>query len=52
MPKPINEKYRIQVSLSEAEYQLLRRYAFERELTVNELMRVVTVEAARQYVKG
>lgn len=43
-------KYRIQVSLSESEYQKLRRMAFEKEVTVNELLRVVTVRAAEDWI--
>lgn len=42
-------KYRIQVSLTEEEYQLLRWYAYEKELTVNELLRVVTLSVAKDY---
>lgn len=47
-----NGKYRVQVSLTESEYQLLRKMAFEHEVTVNELMRVVSVQAAKEYIKG
>lgn len=42
-------KYRVQVSLSAKEYELLRWFAYEREMTVNELLRVVTLEVARDY---
>lgn len=45
-----NGKYRIQVSLTESEYQLLRKMAFDMEVTVNELMRVIAVRAAEEYV--
>lgn len=40
-------KYRVQVSLSEEEYQLLRWLAFEREMTVNELLKSVALSVAR-----
>lgn len=52
MPALSNGKYRIQVSLSENEYQKLRKMAFDMEVTVNELMRVITVRAAEEYIKG
>lgn len=45
-------KYRIQVSLSEEEYQKLRQYAFDLDITVNELLRIVTLNAAEEYIKG
>lgn len=45
-------KYRIQVSLTESEYKLLRWMAYEREMTVNELLRVVTLEVAEDYKKN
>lgn len=45
-------KYRIQVSLTPEEYRLLRWMAYERELTVNELLRVVTVSVAEDYRKN
>lgn len=44
-------KFRIQVSMSKDEYEILRRIAFERELTVNELLRVVAMEFAEGYFK-
>lgn len=46
----IKGKHRIQVSLTESEYQLLRRMAFEKECTVNELMRIVTVSVAKEFL--
>ena len=52
MAKKSSGKYRIQVSLSDAEYQLLRRMAFDREVTVNELMRLVTVKIAEEWEQG
>lgn len=45
-------KYRIQVSLSPEEYRLLRWMAYEREMTVNELLRVVTVSVAEDYKRN
>lgn len=45
-------KYRIQVSVSEEDYKLLRWFAYEKELTVNELLRVVTLSVARDYKKN
>lgn len=45
-------KYRIQVSLTREEYELLRWMAYEREVTVNELLRIVAVEVAKDYKKN
>lgn len=45
-------KYRVQVSLSESDYKLLRWFAYEKEMTVNELLRVVTVSVAKDYKKN
>lgn len=42
-------KYRIQVSLTEEEMKILRFMAFEREMTVNELLKVIALEVARDY---
>lgn len=43
----VRGKYRIQVSLTEEEWQLLRWMAYEREVSVNELLRIVTLEVAK-----
>lgn len=40
-------KYRVQVSLTEEEYQLLRWMAYQQEMTVNELLRYVTLSVAK-----
>ena len=45
----VRGKYRIQVSLTEEEYKVLRWMAYQREMTVNELLRVVTLEVARDF---
>lgn len=45
----VRGKYRIQVSLTEEEYKLLRWMAYERELSVNELLRTVTLEVAKDF---
>lgn len=52
MPKLINGKYRIQVSITEKDYQLLRRMAYDLELTVNELLVKEAVRAAEDYVRN
>lgn len=52
MAKLTNGKYRLVVSLTPAEYEKLRRMAFDNEVTVNELLRVVTVRAAEEYITG
>lgn len=51
MAKMINGKYRIQISISETDYQKLRRMAYDNEVTVNELIRVLSVRAAEEYIK-
>lgn len=43
----VRGKYRVQVSLTEEEWQLLRWMAYEREVSVNELLRIVTLEVAK-----
>lgn len=48
--KEYKGKYRIQVSMSRQEYEIVRKVAYEREMTVNELLRVVALEFAREYV--
>lgn len=48
MVKEHKGKYRLVVSLSEEEYRLLRKLAFEMEVTVNECLRLCAVEAARE----
>lgn len=45
-------KYRVQVSMTREEYLIVRRIAYEREMTVNELLRVVALEFAKEYVSG
>lgn len=45
-------KYRVQVSLDEKEYQLLRWFAFERDETINVMLRRVALEVARDYKKN
>lgn len=52
MAQKVNGKYRVQVSLSESEYQLVRKLAFEMEVTVNECLRICTVQEAKEYVKS
>ena len=52
MATKVNGKYRVQVSLSEEDYKLIRRLAFEMEVTVNECLRICTVQEAKEYVKG
>lgn len=52
MAKEVNGKYRVQVSLSEYEYQLIRKLAFEMEVTVNECLRICTIQEAKEYAKG
>lgn len=44
--------YYIQVSLTEEEYKLLRWFAYERELTVNQLLKVVALEVADDYKRN
>lgn len=51
MPKMVNDKYRIQVSITEKDYQLLRRMAYELEMTVNELIVRISVRAAEDFIK-
>lgn len=45
----VRGKYRLQVSLSEKEYQLLRWFAYERNETVNVMLKRVALEVARDY---
>lgn len=52
MPQPINGKYRIQVSLTEEEYQALRALAYDKEVTVNELLRILAINIARDFVEN
>lgn len=42
-------KYRLQVSLTKEEYDLLRWFAYERNETVNVMLRRVALEVARDY---
>lgn len=50
--KKINGKYRVQVSLTDEEYKLIRKLAYEMEVTVNECLRICTIEASKEFVKG
>lgn len=52
MAKEIRGKHRVQVSLTDKEYQLIRRLAFEMEVTVNECLRICTLQDAIDFVKG
>lgn len=52
MANKVNGKYRIQVSLSDEEYKLIRKLAFEMEVTVNECLRICTVQQAEEFMKG
>lgn len=45
--KMYNGKYRIVVSLDENEYQMLRKLAFDMEMTLNEMLREVAKSVAR-----
>lgn len=45
-------KYRLQVSLNEMEYELLRWFAYERNETVNVMLKRVALEVARDYKKN
>lgn len=51
MPGIVNGKYRIIVSINPKDYELIRRLAYEMDLTVNECLRVVTLEEAKQFLK-
>lgn len=48
MTKPTRGKHRIQVSLSEQDFQLIRKLAFDMEVTVNECLRMCALALARQ----
>lgn len=48
MAKEIRGKIRIQVSLSDSEYQILRKLAFDMEVTVNECLRMCALAVAKQ----
>lgn len=43
--KKINGRYHVQTTFNERDYQMLRRMAYEREVTVNELLRVLVRES-------
>lgn len=52
MTKTTNGKHRVQVSLTPEEYALIRRLAYEMEVTVNECLRICTMNEAKEFVKG
>lgn len=52
MTKTTNGKHRVQVSLTPDEYALIRKLAYEMEVTVNECLRICTLEEAKEYAKG
>lgn len=45
-------KFRVQVSMTRQEYEIVRKVAFEREMTVNELLRVAALEFSEDYEKN
>lgn len=45
--KEVRGKHRIQVSLSESDYQLIRKLAFDMEVTVNECLRMCAIAVAK-----
>lgn len=47
--KIVRGKYRLQVSLNEKEYELLRWFAYERNETVNVMLKRVALEVAKDY---
>lgn len=46
------EKKHVQVTLTADEYKLLRWYAYEMEMTVNRLLKEVTLAVAADYKKN
>lgn len=49
--KKINGRYHVQVSMNERDYQMLRKLAYEREITVNECLRELVRENGKVTVK-
>lgn len=49
--KKINERYHVQVAMNEKDYQMLRKLAYDRQLTCNETLRVLVRESSRKTVK-